>query len=89
MLALGLFLFSHFYLLPRAWYSYATRPLWDHSEAPKEHIQHYYAEGVPPEKLCTAHGWTKRETKAEVWDAVRRPELEGGLQEAGGIADVA
>lgn len=59
-------------LLPRSWYSYATRPLWDTSEAPKEHIQHFYADGMSGHQLCKVHGWETRPSKAEVWDAVSR-----------------
>lgn len=68
-------------LLPHSWFSYATRPLWDHAEAPKEHIQHYYAEGMDTNELCGVHGWGKRANKAEVWDAVSRSSLVARAQQ--------
>ncbi|EIM84428.1 glycosyltransferase family 17 protein [Stereum hirsutum FP-91666 SS1] len=41
--------------------SYATRPLWDHADGPKEVIPHYYAEGMAMDAhACALHSWTPR-----------------------------
>lgn len=53
--------------------SYATRPLWDAADGPKEIIPHYYAEGMKMDSYaCQLHGWKERDEKKEikVMDAV-------------------
>jgi len=53
--------------------SYATRPLWDAADGPKEVIPHYYAEGTKMDPhACKLHGWEEREDKGtlKVVDAV-------------------
>ncbi|MES2287670.1 MAG: hypothetical protein V4547_18385 [Bacteroidota bacterium] len=40
---------------------YLLRPIWDRPpNIPENLIAHYYAPGIPPEKLCKAHNWTIR-----------------------------
>ena len=52
--------------------SYATRPLWDAADGPKEVITHYYAEGMKMDPhACLLHGWKERQAKdIKVMDAV-------------------
>jgi beta-1,4-mannosyl-glycoprotein beta-1,4-N-acetylglucosaminyltransferase len=53
--------------------SYATRPLWDAADGPKEIIHHYYAEGMKMDShACELHGWKEREDQEniKVMDAV-------------------
>jgi beta-1,4-mannosyl-glycoprotein beta-1,4-N-acetylglucosaminyltransferase len=53
--------------------SYATRPLWDQTEAPKKIIPHYYSEGMDFDSYtCQLHGWSARPSagKIRVLDAV-------------------
>jgi beta-1,4-mannosyl-glycoprotein beta-1,4-N-acetylglucosaminyltransferase len=47
--------------------SYATRPLWDAADGPKEIVPHYYAEGMLIDShACQLHGWKEREGKDKV-----------------------
>ncbi|KAG8774901.1 hypothetical protein FRC12_001771 [Ceratobasidium sp. 428] len=54
--------------------SYASRPLWDTPDGPKNLIPHFYAPGVEPSAaICKLHGYDVRadvEGGKEVWDAV-------------------
>lgn len=53
--------------------SYATRPLWDKADGPKEIIPHFYAEGMPMDAhTCKLHGWEKRDegTSLRMLDAI-------------------
>ncbi|KAL0955989.1 hypothetical protein HGRIS_002166 [Hohenbuehelia grisea] len=53
--------------------SYATRPLWDSPEGPKEVIPHYYAEQMKMDAAtCKLHGWQERPagSTVKVLDAV-------------------
>jgi beta-1,4-mannosyl-glycoprotein beta-1,4-N-acetylglucosaminyltransferase len=51
--------------------SYATRPLWDVADGPKNVIPHYYAEGMQMDAhACSLHGWKKREQDPLIMDAV-------------------
>ncbi|KAH0589119.1 hypothetical protein H2248_004887 [Termitomyces sp. 'cryptogamus'] len=53
--------------------SYATRPLWDEADGPKNIISHYYAEGMNMDyHACQLHGWKEREARGntKVMDAV-------------------
>ena len=53
--------------------SYATRPLWDKTEAPPRVIPHYYAEGMQVDSyMCQLHGWQERSKSQDtkVLDAV-------------------
>ncbi|RDB25320.1 Beta-1,4-mannosyl-glycoprotein 4-beta-N-acetylglucosaminyltransferase [Hypsizygus marmoreus] len=53
--------------------SYATRPLWDAANGPKQIIPHYYAEGMNMDShACQLHGWKERDGKdgIKVMDAV-------------------
>jgi beta-1,4-mannosyl-glycoprotein beta-1,4-N-acetylglucosaminyltransferase len=53
--------------------SYATRPLWDAADGPKEVIPHYYAEGMKMDShACQLHGWQANEDQESinVMDAV-------------------
>jgi beta-1,4-mannosyl-glycoprotein beta-1,4-N-acetylglucosaminyltransferase len=53
--------------------SYASRPLWDHDEAPDDVVPHFYSEGLPMDShTCDLHGWSKRrdEGNVKVLDAV-------------------
>lgn len=51
--------------------SYASRPLWDKPDGPKNILPHYHADGlVPDADLCALHGWEARDVEPEVWDAV-------------------
>ncbi|KAI0339526.1 glycosyltransferase family 17 protein [Trametopsis cervina] len=52
--------------------SYATRPLWDHPDGPKDVLPHYYAPGIPMnDYTCSLHGWTaRRDAQPFVLDAV-------------------
>ncbi|KAG6900993.1 hypothetical protein C0995_002701, partial [Termitomyces sp. Mi166 len=53
--------------------SYATRPLWDEADGPKNIIPHYYAEGMKMDHhACQLHGWKEREARdnVKVMDAV-------------------
>ncbi|GAA5920245.1 hypothetical protein JCM5296_001819, partial [Sporobolomyces johnsonii] len=56
--------------VPRGFAAYATRPLWDTPEAPKDVIPHLWADGLGPEQLCALHSWDTR-TRGDplVWDA--------------------
>ncbi|KAG9077440.1 hypothetical protein FS749_010668, partial [Ceratobasidium sp. UAMH 11750] len=53
--------------------SYASRPLWDTPDGPRQLVSHFYAPGVEPSSaICKLHGYSPRvdvEGK-EVWDAV-------------------
>ncbi|GAA5845697.1 hypothetical protein JCM9279_006075 [Rhodotorula babjevae] len=56
--------------LPRGYLAYATRPLWDHAEAPKDVIINYSSDHAEPEALCHLHGWEARaKPLPPVWDA--------------------
>jgi len=51
--------------------SYATRPLWDVADGPKNVIPHYYAEGMKMDAhACSLHGWEERDKDVVVMDAV-------------------
>ncbi|KAL7416395.1 glycosyl transferase, partial [Mrakia frigida] len=52
--------------------SYSTRFLWDRPDGPSRVIPHFYAEGMPTDKLCGLHGWKgrKENEQVQVWDAV-------------------
>lgn len=53
--------------------SYATRPLWDAADGPKEVIPHYYAEGMKMDShACKLHGWKERKERdsIQVVDAI-------------------
>lgn len=53
--------------------SYATRPLWDAADGPKEVIPHYYAEGMSMDShACQLHGWKENvdPQSIKVMDAV-------------------
>jgi len=52
--------------------SYATRPLWDTDDGPKDVIPHYYAEGMEMDRrMCRLHGWNPRpESALKVLDAI-------------------
>ncbi|KAG6877830.1 hypothetical protein C0993_003492 [Termitomyces sp. T159_Od127] len=53
--------------------SYATRPLWDEVDGPKNKVSHYYAEGMKMDRhACQLHGWNEREARdnVKVIDAV-------------------
>lgn len=55
--------------------SYATRPLWDVADGPKQVVPHYYAEGMNMDaRACQLHGWKERElggsASAVVLDAI-------------------
>ncbi|KAG6910570.1 hypothetical protein DXG01_009520 [Tephrocybe rancida] len=66
------FIISYHYQLKNV-LSYATRPLWDKAEGPKDMIPHYYAEGMKMDQhTCQLHGWKARDTGAnvKVMDAV-------------------
>lgn len=42
--------------------SYATRPLWDHADGPRDIIAHYYAEGMSTDAhACALHDWLPRQ----------------------------
>ncbi|CAG8627056.1 7457_t:CDS:1, partial [Acaulospora colombiana] len=49
---------------------YLTRPLWDKDMDPWNVTNHYYAFGVPAEKLCKLHNWTPRKKRPKIFDAV-------------------
>ncbi|KAG5645440.1 hypothetical protein DXG03_006264 [Asterophora parasitica] len=66
------FVISNQYQIKNA-LSYATRPLWDEADGPKQVIPHYYAEGMRMDShACQLHGWTEREgkTNIKVFDSV-------------------
>ncbi|XP_006461218.1 hypothetical protein AGABI2DRAFT_192752 [Agaricus bisporus var. bisporus H97] len=66
------YVFQNQYQLRNA-ISYASRPLWDHSEAPQNVLPHFYSEGIEMDAhTCILHGWTKRadEPNVKVLDAV-------------------
>ncbi|KAF8070442.1 glycosyltransferase family 17 protein [Lyophyllum atratum] len=66
------FIISNTYQIKNA-LSYATRPLWDAANGPKEIIPHYYAEGMRMDShACQLHGWNEREGKEniKVMDAI-------------------
>lgn len=53
--------------------SYASRPLWDTPDGPKNLVPHFYALGVDPSpEICRLHGYGPRSNVEgkEVWDAV-------------------
>ncbi|TDL22556.1 glycosyltransferase family 17 protein [Rickenella mellea] len=53
--------------------SYASRPLWDTSDGPRQILPHYHADGIEiDEKLCQLHGWKRRAERdaPQLWDAV-------------------
>lgn len=53
--------------------SYASRPLWDTPDGPKNLVPHFYALGVDPTPdICRLHGYEPRPNVEgkEVWDAV-------------------
>ncbi|KAG6857711.1 hypothetical protein H0H87_004127 [Tephrocybe sp. NHM501043] len=65
-IALVHFIISNQYQIKNA-LSYATRPLWDEADGPKEMIPHYYAEGMKMDQhVCQLHGWKEREARANV-----------------------
>ncbi|CAL8088049.1 unnamed protein product [Orchesella dallaii] len=42
---------------------YLIRPIWDRPpNIPENLIPHFYAEGIPPQNLCSLHGWTPRDS---------------------------
>ncbi|KAM0792416.1 hypothetical protein ACM66B_005094 [Microbotryomycetes sp. NB124-2] len=58
-------------LTAHSFLSYATRPLWDHDEAPSEHIAHEHTDdAVTPAQLCSMHNMSLRDQPRAVWDAV-------------------
>ncbi|KIJ26132.1 glycosyltransferase family 17 protein, partial [Sphaerobolus stellatus SS14] len=68
------YLYSNQYQI-RNTISYATRPLWDTSEAPQSVITHYHAEGlkIASEQTCSLHDWALRKSNpktVKVLDAV-------------------
>ncbi|VDB83963.1 unnamed protein product [Peniophora sp. CBMAI 1063] len=76
--------------------SYATRPLWDTADGPRDIIPHYYADGLGyDEHTCRLHGWEQRgsEERREmrVLDAVLMSSeldlLEIRLNELDGVVD--
>ncbi|ESK93626.1 glycosyl transferase family 17 protein [Moniliophthora roreri MCA 2997] len=74
--------------------SYATRPLWDTADGPKEIIPHYYAEGLGADAYaCQLHGWKPRENSKniKVLDAVLMSSevdlLEIRMNELEGVVD--
>lgn len=57
---LAVFRPSYTYRLHNA-LSYATRPLWDKPDGPRNILSHYYADGMPiDDSICSLHGWTPR-----------------------------
>ena len=74
------FLFVHPFL-PRGYFAYSTRPLWDRDEAPQQVLRQYWTPDLAPADRCRLHGWTARDEETQVWDAVRaasRPALVKG-----------
>ncbi|KAG6813572.1 hypothetical protein H0H92_009616 [Tricholoma furcatifolium] len=72
LIVLVYFIFYNHYQIKNA-LSYATRPLWDTVDGPKQVIPHYYAEGMKmDQRACQLHGWKEREgrTNVRVMDAV-------------------
>ncbi|KAG8774954.1 hypothetical protein FRC12_001734 [Ceratobasidium sp. 428] len=75
--------------------SYASRPLWDTPDGPKNLIPHFYAPGVEPSAaICKLHGYDVRvdvEGGKEVWDAVLLSTeldlLEVRMNELDGVVD--
>ena len=66
------YVFENHYQIKNA-LSYATRPLWDAADGPKEVIPHYYAEAMKMDShACQLHGWKEREDQGniKVMDAV-------------------
>ncbi|KAG6866226.1 hypothetical protein C0991_007251 [Blastosporella zonata] len=60
------FIISNQYQIKNA-LSYATRPLWDEADGPKNIIPHYYAEGMTMDQhACQLHGWKEREARVDV-----------------------
>lgn len=64
------FLFVHPFL-PRGYFAYSTRPLWDRDEAPQQVLRQYWTPDLAPADRCRLHGWTARDEETQVWDAVR------------------
>lgn len=64
------FLFVHPFL-PRGYFAYSTRPLWDRDEAPQQVLRQYWTPDLAPADRCRLHGWTARDQETQVWDAVR------------------
>ncbi|GLB37397.1 putative glycosyltransferase family 17 [Lyophyllum shimeji] len=65
-IALLHFAISNTYQIKNA-ISYATRPLWDEANGPKEIISHYYAEGMRMDShACQLHGWKERKGKENI-----------------------
>ncbi|KAK4058735.1 hypothetical protein OIO90_000179 [Microbotryomycetes sp. JL221] len=72
LLVLGLLL-AYPILTTHSFLSYATRPLWDHDEAPSLHLQHVTTDDTmttSADNLCRLHDMAPRQTRAPVWDAV-------------------
>jgi len=73
LIVLTFFLFfvgSNHYQL-RNTLSYATRPLWDVADGPKNVVPHYYAEGMTMDAhTCSLHGWPQRKKDVVLMDAV-------------------
>ncbi|KAJ8508885.1 hypothetical protein ONZ45_g8891 [Pleurotus djamor] len=69
-----LYLVGQFHYQIRNLLSYATRPLWDAADGPKEVIPHYYTEGMEMnEAACKLHGWGLRKkpsSQVKILDAV-------------------
>ncbi|KWU46420.1 glycosyltransferase family 17 protein [Rhodotorula sp. JG-1b] len=62
------FLFVHPFL-PRGYFAYSTRPLWDRDEAPQQVLRQYWTPDLAPADRCRLHGWTARDEETQVWDA--------------------
>ncbi|THH05196.1 hypothetical protein EW145_g4972 [Phellinidium pouzarii] len=61
------FLFSFVFFTNQYYYrihntlSYATRPLWDHADGPRNIVPHYYVDGMQMDtRACRLHGWEQR-----------------------------
>lgn len=72
--------------------SYATRPLWDTPDGPKELITHYASAEVPIDAhACALSGWKLRKEPVELFDAVivssELDLLEVRLHELDGLVD--
>lgn len=92
-LVVGLvFVFRNIYQIKNA-ISYATRPLWDSPDGPKELIKHYSSQKqlLTDDALCAMHGWTRRTEEVVVWDALLVSSeldlLEVRLNELDGLVD--
>ncbi|KAM0756099.1 glycosyltransferase family 17 protein [Meredithblackwellia eburnea MCA 4105] len=70
LLLLGCVLFVGREVVPYSAFSYITRPLWDSSEAPSQHIAHYTFDPSDKSRSCLQHGWSARDDQPEVWDAI-------------------